>query len=189
MAPQIMSSTNLKYVRGEINARQYLDVVLSECDLSESTDSCDGLDQEVRSTISKAFWLLDELDRSDPFWVPGNGLPTITKLHEYSKYQIKQGIDVGFWSWLHICISYFHFASFLDSKLWGAVERVNIKWLVRTSWNYHHYSGSESSSSLASVLKSLEIVNTASSELEEVAKLSNESESWVSNVKAYLPKP
>jgi len=158
-----MSSTNLKYIRGELNAHQYLDVVLNECNLSEITESCDGLAQEISSTISAAFWKLDELDRNDPFWTPGNGLPTITKLGEYSKHQIKHGVDIGFWSWLDICICYFYFTSFLDSDLWAAIERVNVKWLVRTSWNYHYYSGSESSGSLAHVLKSLEIENKASS--------------------------
>jgi hypothetical protein len=184
-----MSSANLKYIKGELNSHQYLDVVLSECDLSEITDSCEGLAQEVRSTISAAFWKLDGLDRNDPFWVPGNGLPTITKLGEYSKRQRKHRVDMGFWSWVDICISYFYFASFLNSDLWGSIERINVKWLVRTSWNYHFYSGSESSGSLANVLKTLEIESEASSELEEIAKLSNESESWVSNVKTCLSQP
>jgi hypothetical protein len=184
-----MSVFGLKYIRGQINSHQYLDVVLSKADLSEITNGCDGLAEEIRSVIITAFWRLDELDRNDPFWIPGNGLPTIAKLDEFSKYQIRRGVDIEFWSWLDICISYFHFSSFLDVTLWGAIKKVNVQWLVRTSWNYHHFSGSESAGNLAVVLNSLAIENEVSLELGKIAKLSKKSEGWVSNVKACLFKP
>ncbi|VUD61587.1 hypothetical protein TDB9533_02844 [Thalassocella blandensis] len=184
-----MSSINLKYIKGEITAHEYLDSVLGDCDLSEISTGCEGLAKEIFSTINAAFWKLNELDRNDLFWVPENGLPTISKLDEFSKRQIKLGVDTGFWSWVEICISYFYFANFLYPNLWGAIEKVNVRWLVRTSWNYHHYSGSESSGSLAAVIRSLGMESEAEEELNELANFSIESEIWVIDVKTSLCKP
>lgn len=184
-----MSSINLKYIRGDIDSNQYLDLVLDDCDLSEISSNCEGLAQEIRNTITVAFWRLNDLDRSHSFWRPGNGLPTIHKLGEYSTYQIKNGVEIGFWSWVGICISYFYFSNFLDSELWSSIERPNIKWLVRTSWNYNYYSGSESSVSLASVLRSLEVESEAGIELNELSKLTKAAEGWVNEVKDCLCQP
>ncbi|MEJ2610710.1 MAG: hypothetical protein P8179_11645 [Candidatus Thiodiazotropha sp.] len=181
-----MSDINLKYIRGELSPNQYLELVLNEYDLSQVSNNCEGLAHEIRSTITTAFWKLDKLDRGHPFWKPGNGLPTINKLSEYSSYQVQHGIEVSFWSWVKICISYVYFADFLYPELWSSIENINVKWLVRTTWNYHQHSGSDSCSNLAAVLRSLGMESEAGIELNELSKLSKEAEDWVKDVKANL---
>ena len=184
-----MSEIDLKYIRGEISPLQYIDTVLGECDLFEISDGCDGLRQSITRTLKEAFLRLDSLDRDHAFWKPGNGLPTLSKIGEYSKLQFKNGNEIAFWSWVEICLSYLYFANFLYQNLWVANERVNLQWLIRTSWNYHYYAGSESVEGLGEVLKALNMAGEANAKLEEVAKLNQEASNWVQNVRSKLARP
>ena len=184
-----MTSINLKYIRGEITSKQYIEAALNDNGFAEIAEGCEGLAENIKDTLAHAFWRLDSVDRADPFWVPGNGLPTLTKIGEYSKIQIQNGRETSYWSWVDICLNYYHFAYFLYPDLWRTLETLNLNWLVRTSWNYQYFSGSESTSGLSDVLVSLGVTAEALPPLNNVANINEEASIWVKNVVAQIEKP
>ena len=88
----------------------------------------------------------------------------------------------AYWSWVEICISYFYFSSFLNPENWKKLENINVQWLIRTAWNYHYYSGAESSSSLVNVLNALKLKHGVTEELDNITRLTEEAKSWVEEV-------
>lgn len=179
----------LQYVRGEIGKEEYLKEFFSELDVSRQCYGIDGCEDFIRTTITQAFWELDDLDRKDPFWNQSNNLPTITKLMDFSKLHIESNINVVNAAWLNIICNLIFVAHHLDIKPWKILKennKLNLRFLVRTAWNISAYWMEEETQRFCTLIDELEIRKEIEPELMAIENISEEARLWVKNIKCKL---
>lgn len=184
-----MESSALQYVRGKISKEEYLSSSLAELDLSEQCEGIDGCEDFIKRKLSDSFWELDKLDRADAFWNQTNKLPTFHKLRDFAQHQINNNCNLESAAWLKIISDLVIVSQHLETEPWKILkdnDALNISFLVRTAWNVSSYWSELNIKTFSNLISELHLENEIENELEEIAKISDESKQWVKDVKAEL---
>jgi hypothetical protein len=119
--PKMEDSVALRYVRGELCAREYWDATKAEFDFDEICCGEARWSAHLFKVVDEAFWRLDSLDRSDPFWRGTNKLATRSKLHDFAVYESRKGANAATLAWLMIALELSHGGHHLQPAPWEAL--------------------------------------------------------------------
>ncbi len=185
-----MKDIAARYIHGLASKEEFLAVRLAEIDLTVSCKGIEGCDAFVRGKLRDGFWALDRLDRGDLFWEGTNKMPTLYKLPDYARYQIRSGNDLVEAAWLAIACHIVNWRLPIEPDAWRILKQhdcLDLSFLVRSAWNAAVDWGVEESSAAFVVLaRKLNLGPMLDGELNELAKASPESRKWVRAVRKQL---
>ncbi len=182
-----MKDIAARYIHGLESKEEFLAVRLAEIDLTVSCKGIAGCDAFVRGKLRDGFWALDRLDRDDPFWEGTNRMPTLYKLPDYARYQIRAGNDLVEAAWLAIACDLVNWQLPIEPEAWRVLKQydcLDLPFLVRAAWNAAVDWGVEESSAAFVVLaRVLKLGSMLDGELNWLAESSPESGKWVRAVR------
>lgn len=167
---------DLEYVKGNISADEYWSAQLDSLHLDAISENCSELVDEVKASLSKAFFTLTELDIEDEFWAGTNRKATLHKLNDFARLNIERSIDIEFWVWIKACLDFVSGTYHLNKTTWDIVSDDHDKrrWLLLATLNTHLLTGQPLTDNISGLLESLESRSVYIEEIRKIQLLSSE---------------